>query len=312
MTGGKQPQLGFTIVETLIVLAVSGVIFLSTALLISGKINKTEFTQSIQDIQSQMQQDINNIADGFYPTLSNFTCKDNGRATVDITNASNGQGTNVGCIFLGKVVEFGIHGTDPQEFITYTVAGRQIDNGQDVRFYATPGKPSAQPLVIANGQGSPGSSVPNYLTGTPGTLQNGLTVSDPNMWYCTATFDASTRCIPPPAPPARKIGAVGFLSSLAGLDPSTGNLVSGSQHVNLIPIVGSQLDDQEPSAVKDINRYLEGSSPGPDDFVTAPASAVQICFLSGTTTNQSALMTISTNAEQPTVNLYIKSSTDCT
>lgn len=317
MTGGKKPQLGFTIVETLIFLAVSAVIFLSAVILIAGKTNQTEFTQATQDVQSQVQGIINNIANGYYPNENNFNCIATGSPQhLQIsTLTANGQGTNAGCLFVGKVVQFGVHGSDPEQYVAYTIAGLQTDSttGNNVQSYA-----GAVPLAIAQGNNLPGSGVPAALTGAVSTLQYGLTAT--NMWYCATNtvIAAGTQC---GAAQQTAIGAVGFLSSLAAYD-SSNSLVSGSQHVNLIPIGGtgvvsenSTLGESQPDMADTINNYLENATgaSSPDSFTTTnPPSAVQICFKSGTT-QQSALMTITEGAAQPTVNIYPKtSSTNCT
>ena|SRR5476651_379650 len=50
----KHSQYGFTIVEVLIVLAVTGILFASTLSLMSGRQNRAEFTQAINNIKSQI------------------------------------------------------------------------------------------------------------------------------------------------------------------------------------------------------------------------------------------------------------------
>jgi prepilin-type N-terminal cleavage/methylation domain-containing protein len=70
-TGGNQQQ-GFTIVETLIVLAVSAALLLVGMLFVSGRQNKTEFLVAINGEKQQMEQLINETANGFYPHSQDF------------------------------------------------------------------------------------------------------------------------------------------------------------------------------------------------------------------------------------------------
>ena len=92
-------------------------IFFSAVILISGKINKTEYSQSVQAIQTQTQQTVDNISDGYYPNNNNFSCS-NVAGAVSINGSVNGQGTNAGCVFLGKVIQFGVHGTNRRNVAT--------------------------------------------------------------------------------------------------------------------------------------------------------------------------------------------------
>src|SRR5688572_13139275 len=95
-------QGGFTVIEVIIVLAISGALFVSAAIMISGRQNQTAFDQSVQQIHSQIQQALNEVSAGYYPNNTDFQCT----ALVSgspptISSGSASQGTNSGCIFLG-------------------------------------------------------------------------------------------------------------------------------------------------------------------------------------------------------------------
>ena len=97
---------GFTIVEVMIVLAITGGLFISAAVMISGRTNKAQFEQSINQITAQLRQSINEVSTGYYPNRG-FQCQANG-ATVSITAGTTEQGTNSGCMLLGKALQFGV------------------------------------------------------------------------------------------------------------------------------------------------------------------------------------------------------------
>ena len=78
----KTPLPGFTVIEVMIVLAVTGLLFISSVALISGKQNQTAFDQSIRQIQSQIQQIINEVSIGFYPNLGDVQCNGSGGNVV--------------------------------------------------------------------------------------------------------------------------------------------------------------------------------------------------------------------------------------
>lgn len=264
---------GFTIVEVMIVLAVTGALFISAALLIAGRQNQTEFDQGIRQIQSQIQQTINEVSSGFYPNRSNFTCTA-AAGSINISPGGSGQGTNSGCIFLGKVMQFKVHGTSPEQFATFSVAGLQKNSsGNDVSSLS-----EASPLAIA-----PGPSHANIPDVTQKTgLQGGITA---------VSMKAN----------GNNVGAVGFMSSLAQYNG--GQVVSGSQQVNVIPISATALDADTGTIADAIDARL-ATSP------VNPSGGVQICFASGGT-DQSGLITIGSSGRQLSVTLAIKGNKTC-
>ena len=235
-------QRGFTIVEVLIVLAVTSAMFFMAAMAINGKQNEAEFQQSINDIRSSIQQEIDQVAAGDYTDTGNFTC--NGTlGNVIITPGVNKQGSNTGCIFLGKVLQFGVHGTSPEQYISYSIAGLQDNNGSLV---------AAMPVAVAPGA-TTNTSYPN--ASVAGELHNGLHVV--SMKYNGIS-----------------IGAVGFISSLGQYSGTT--LLSGSQTIDLVPINTSALNTTSASTVDAINQHLATSPQN-------PSGGVQICFASAGT-----------------------------
>lgn len=266
-------QRGFTIVETLIVLAVTGAMFLLAVIAISGKQNQAEFDQAINDIQSQIQQQIDQVAAGDYTNTGNFTC--NGASgNLNIQPGTNQQGSNDGCVYLGKVLQFGVRNTDPQQYIAYAIAGLKDNNGS----LASADPTAIAPGVVTNAQaGFPNASVANML-------HNGLTV-------VKMTSGGSG------------IGAVAFISSLGQYNGGT--LLSGSQQIDLIPVGGTALNDTAPpnNTVDRIHANLAGSPRN-------PSGGVQICFASGST-NQSGLITIGSGGRKLSVTLQIMGGRSC-
>jgi len=127
-------------VEVLIVLAVTGALFISAVALITGRQGQTEFDTSIHEIQSEIQQTVTEVSNGFYPNLGNFTCT----ASISgptISGGSTGQGSNTGCIFLGKAIQFGMPSTDPEQFDTYSIAALHHRQPQHPKRH--PGAPAA-------------------------------------------------------------------------------------------------------------------------------------------------------------------------
>jgi len=262
---------GFTVVETLIVLAVMGALFVSAVLLVSGRVSHVEFSQAMNDTQSIIQQTVSQVGAGYYANTGNFTC--NGTSgTLNIAGGVNQQGSNTGCVFIGKVMQFAVKDTDPEEYETYTIAGLQ--SGTDLA--------SAKPLAIARGLTTNNSGTFPSGTSVTGRLHNGLSVA----WMKYNGIN---------------VGAVGFISGLGQYNGT--QLLSGAQQVSLVPVTGTSLKNTTKSTVDAINTNL-ASSP------VSPSGGVQICFASGGT-QQSGLVTIGSNGRELAVTLQIKDGRVC-
>lgn len=224
MKGGNKAR-GFTIVETLIVLAVTGGLFAAVAVTLSGRQNRTQFEQSIQEIKSQIEHTINEVATGFYPNMNNFTCTAGASGPI-ISSVATNQGENTGCVFLGKAVQFDIAGTDPEQFKVYTLAGLQRNSsGDEITTYAEARAKVVEPST------------------TTGKLLYGLTTAD--MEYGASNTN---------------IGAVAFVNSLAQY--GSGAIISGAQQVQVVPINGTALEETATTGVDDINANFATSPVG--------------------------------------------------
>jgi prepilin-type N-terminal cleavage/methylation domain-containing protein len=273
---------GFTVMEVMIVLAVTGLLFASAVVLISGRQNRTAFDQSIRQIHSQIQQVINEVSIGHYPNLGNVRCNGAG-STVNIMNvAGTQQGANSGCIFMGKALQFDVNAPDPERFNIYSIAGLQKGG---IGGRETQSLTEAKPKVIAPSSaesGLPDSTVEE-------NMQNGL--SAVKMWYNNGGGN-------------RDIGIVAFTTSFAQYS-SSGTILSGSQQVDAVPIDDgnnlSRLDRTKTNGVDVINSRLLSATPN-------PSNGVFICFKSGGT-DQWGLITIGNQGRQLSVNLEIRSTT---
>src|SRR4051794_22929500 len=87
-------QPGFTIVEVMIVLAVSGLLLGGAIVVIGGKQNQTAFNQSVRQVQAQIQQRINEVATGFYDNEGNIRCNGAGGIVTLTAGGGTEQGAN--------------------------------------------------------------------------------------------------------------------------------------------------------------------------------------------------------------------------
>lgn len=272
---------GFTVVEVMIVLIITGALFTSAALLIAGKQNQTAFSQGIQQIQSQIQQIMNEVAIGYYPNTNNFQCTAGASGPVISNVSPNSQGANAGCIFVGKAMQFKVHGTDPEEVMIYTIAGLQkrVSDGQDSQSLS-----DARPMVVAPSTVQP--SLPNASTNI--IVQNNLTTVDNGIGVNGMWYDNGAGKV--------QVGAVAFTTSFP--QPGAGGiLASGSQQMNVVPIDTSATNATQLNTVDAINAKIQSS-------IVNPSGGVSICFASGGT-NQSGLITIGGNSHPLSVKLQI-------
>lgn len=270
MKGGKKAQ-GFTMVETLIVLAVTGALFAAVAVTLSGRQARTQFTQAVQEVESQISQIIGDVGVGYYPDSTKFTCSA-ALTGPAITAGSTEQGANKGCIFLGKAIQFNVGNKTDQEFKVHTIAGLQRNTaGEEVTSYS-----EAKPKAVSP-PGAPDASVTEPLL-------YGLSISK-------ATYGNSDT----------PVGTIAFVNSLASY--SSGSIVSGSQQVKVIPVRGSNLGQSQEQGATAINNELATSDVDPE-------GGIKLCFVSGAS-DQSGLITIGSKGRQLSVTLSIKGNRTC-
>lgn len=275
MKGGLTPQ-GFTILETMIFLSVSLVLLAAALGSIYGQQQRTEFSQAINDINSKVQDVINDTATGFYPSFGSFTCQAIGGPTPrpHFNSSASAQGTNDACIFVGKAMHFignGIANSD--KFYIYTVAGLRLNSSQQqVQSLA-----EAQPRVVYD------PSVPVDLTETD-QLENSLVV--------TAMYKKNGAIV-------TAIGTVGFFTTF-GQYGSNNDLLSGAQTTNVVAIPSSDITQDELTAATAINNSGTNVNPATD---INPDGGVTICFLGGN--GQKAAIVIGSNGRTTATNLVI-------
>lgn len=260
--------------EVIIVLAVTGFLFVGAVLLISGRQQRTAFQLAARDVQSHIQGVINEVLSGFYPNLGTVQCSVGGSGPVLTTVANQEQGTNDACIYMGKALQFKVAGTDPEQILTFSLAGlRDADT-----------LAAAQPVAVApTPAGTPGQNRPNATA--PYSLPGGMTVL--RAWYESGGSETD-------------IGTVAFVNRLV---PSSGSsMQSGSLQVDLIPVSNSVLNQLPAQAAQVIDTHLRNSAPNP--------GGVYICFVSGGSI-ESALVTIGGGGRELSVDLRTMSNATC-
>lgn len=231
---------GYTIIETLIFLAISSLLFLSAVSTIGGRQASVQFTQATRDAQSKIQELINQVSTGYYPSAG-YTCTAS-VAGLSFTNISSVQGTSKDCVFLGKVLKLGANiavlGKDAAgDYSVINVAARRLND-------------ATKKEVISLAEATPTAIRASTSTQR---FQYGLAV---------------TRIIDPVS--GNRFGSIALFSSLPKNQGSTGTLASGTLRVGYAGVPGSNLTDTVADA--------ETKASGVTDAVMNPINGLVICM----------------------------------
>lgn len=135
---------GFTIVETLIVLAVTGSLFLSTSLLIRGQTEKYRYRDSMIILQQTVQNSIGDVQNG------NISA-----GVSSVTGCTGSDGTSSDCVIAGKKITFCNGTTCPktqikkETIIAKVLAGSATNPCTSITGVPTIGGPGTCALVQA-------------------------------------------------------------------------------------------------------------------------------------------------------------------
>ncbi len=191
---------GFTIIEAMIVLAVTSAMFIVAMLAFNGQQERTRFTQGTRDFESKLRDVANDITTGYFSDTKAFTCSGTGTEVSFTVSGSNTQGTNESCIFLGKAVQLTgcSGGCTTLSFVT--VAGKRQSAGKEVTS-----------LTLAQPKVAPTAYNDDYI------MQSGLRV--------TGVFDDE----------GTEISGIALLTSLASYDAND-DPIGGSQSSRLFSV----------------------------------------------------------------------------
>lgn len=255
MKGGKTQ--GYTVIETLVFLAVSTALFVLVATFIGGRQSRAEFTYGIQEFSTRMADIMNDVATGYYDNIGTFACNAGvtGPPVIDGTT-SRPLGENTGCIFIGRVIQFdpeepSLNMPEDQGYNVFSVVGRRVvavpGAGNKRRDSQNFNDSYTVPLY------SPGRVRPNN-----DIIPNGIRV----RWLRYATTENGAL--------STNVGSVGFFTNF-GFN-STLNQQS-VRNVQVIPIPNSALDqstDQAAGYITNVRAaYNAGSLPNPRGGVVA-------------------------------------------
>jgi hypothetical protein len=288
--GGKSR--GYTILETMIFLAVSAAMFFSAMAFVSGKQNRTEFASAIRDAETSLNDIANDVSIGYYAntttTGQRITCQTTTNSTTPpvqvFTSAADRQGANMGCIFIGKAVQFAPSDVNARTLVTIPLVGRQFKNGDpsqgDVEQYADSG---IKAVATTDTDTTPNAAVNKTMSAAAevGCVMYGtIPLAPPADHPCTSTANSV------------KIDTIAFMTQFHGTDTVSGDRESGSNQVNMVvPVTPPILPRTKLQATKALNLYKDGTG---GNIITNPKGGIYIC-LQSTGSKQHALLSMGGN-----------------
>ena len=178
---------GYTLIEVMIVLAVTGALFISAVGVFSGRTDSTQFSQAIYDLQSQVQSYANQVSTGTFPATSAYSCQAAGNPVVPTLSVANqAQSTNQDCLYVGRAI-LAIPGSN--QLYVYSVLGLRdlyqgsTDTGQTVTSLAQ-ASPDVAKITSTN----------TYVLSEAYQFLPGLTILS-SKYYSTATTNQSAELL---------------------------------------------------------------------------------------------------------------------
>ena len=249
--------LGYTVVEVMIVLGITAVIFLSAITVFNSQRGPTDFSQSMQDLNSTIQSYANRVTSSTYPGSDAYGCSvgGNGRAVL-----TNGAAQNNQCIFLG----LGILAPKGQSNLqVYTVLGnRENPSGTDLSNTIAEALP--EPAILNSGGSTSYALTDSYQLGAGSTI-------------LSAKSNGS------------ELDLLGMYNGLPGDPPSANSSGTGALELYGYDCNGANCSSTSPS-IPGVKSCIEDSSPC--TIFSRLSNPWQLCIQDGRSQN-TALLTLS-------------------
>lgn len=96
---------GYTIIEVMVVIAITAALFLSSIRLINGQQGDTQFSQVMQDLSSKMQSYVGQIKASSYPGMENYYCTIPAGQSRPQLVAGSSSSNLYNCVVLGRAFQ---------------------------------------------------------------------------------------------------------------------------------------------------------------------------------------------------------------
>jgi type II secretory pathway pseudopilin PulG len=262
---------GFTIIETIIVLAITTALLSSGLLLVQGRVPRVQFESAVNDLDVRIADSLNEVLSGYYPSAQNHKCVDGEIVPLDVTDTNTGPGTYGECIFIGQAIQFGnqsgSNGTcatsSPDEHcdtnIIYTVFGKRVGTSGDI----------ATKLIDAEPKISKDYAKTSSTNGYGLHIVGVKTSNDGSSW-------------------TNNYGGVAFLQTFG--TQVTDTQATGANKVEIVPLIGTSIGE----TTEDFVDKAKYNSLNPTQGLTSSIAnqyGVKLCLKSASTT-QVAIITL--------------------
>lgn len=269
---------GYTIVETLIFLAVTGMMLASASVFIGGRQNKAQFVNSVRDFETKITDIANDVSTGYYQSRGTLGCSGSSTGPVPDYGSGTTLGSNNGCIFVGSVVKFGDSAKD--KFVQFTLAGLRTVDG-------ITGAPNVGSVIQAE----------------PKVLNNSSYYTTNVFGYGT-TVECITTTLPCNSTTHPNNAAIGFYTKFLGTNLSGGNGIQTDVWLYNSAVVPTVIPVNASATSSTVITALENVGSVPATSIN-PVTGVVICLRSGGT-SQYALIRLGGFGNGLTVSSEIK------
>lgn len=118
----QKNRLGFTIIEVVLFIAISGALFIVIYNSINGTIARSQFNEAARDLQAKIQLHFNETLNGISDGATNDCVVGSGSITFP-ASSNTVVGDNKDCLTLGKLITVRSSGLDVE-----LLAGRRLEN----------------------------------------------------------------------------------------------------------------------------------------------------------------------------------------
>lgn len=130
--GTGQKTCGFTMVEVLIVLAVTSALLVVAMVMINGRLARTEFAVGSRQIRQEIDKVVSSTSSGYTMNKGNISCTSNG-TVPSLSSAAKEVGSNEGCIFIGKIMVLNAATHKESMRVVPLVGNRMFSSGGKLR-----------------------------------------------------------------------------------------------------------------------------------------------------------------------------------
>lgn len=297
---------GFTVIESMIFLTISSFVFVSAIAGYSQRQKEVQFTQGVRTLQAQLQDVINDVATGFYPTLPancHASNLDNSAPYFD-SNASNASNSS-NCVWFGKAIQLGTTyfcnaattSDNCDRYGIMPIVARRTNIETDGTKKPIDTFAQARPIALASCIINPGVFGGSPCTGTlarPDLSQRGELQGFIGV-YRIYVRDANGN-----NSPARETGAIAFTTALQRNQSSFGRL-DKTNTIDMVYIPGTNVSTSEAGITNAIGANFNSNNSDADpnndeNDIINPPNGITLC-IKGAQGQRTAIM-IGANSRQ--------------